>query len=145
MRSGGIYIGNYRCMPKYLILTTISLLLVLSSCCKLRRGEGGLQPEWEACIPTGSSKVIFYDGLKTLPKYKDFIIAHTTVYDGGFNFEDNRLCAVNLKTGLVEWYFLGNLDERHYCHFGGRGYLYKNKLVFQYHYEIGRASCRERV
>lgn len=129
-------------MLKNLILTTISLLIVLSSCCKLRHGEGSLPPEWETRIPTGNSKFIFYDGLKTLPKYKDVIIAHTTIYDGGFNFEDNRLCAVSLKTGLVEWHFPANLEERHYCHFGGEGYLYKNKLVFQYKKDARTYSSR---
>lgn len=130
-------------MTNRLILTTISLLIVLSSCCKLRHGEGSLQPEWETRIPTGNSKFIFYDGLKTLPKYKDVIIAHTTIYDGGFNFEDNRLCAVSLKTGLVEWHFPENLEERHYCHFGGEGYLYKNKLVFQYQKDARTYDSRD--
>ena len=131
-------------MIKHLILEIISLsLLLLTSCCKFGDGRGTLQPEWETRIPTGSSKVIFYDGLKILSKYKENIIAHTTVYDGGFNLEDNRLCAVNLKTGLVDWYFPKNTDERHYCDFGAKSYLYKNKLVFQYQKDARTYESRD--
>lgn len=119
------------------------IVLFLSSCCKFHGGKGTLQPEWETRIPTGSSKVIFYDGLPVLPKYKDWIIAHTTVYDGGFNLEDNRLCAVNLKTGLVDWYFPKNIEERHYCDFDAKSYLYKNKLVFQYQKDARTYESRD--
>lgn len=119
------------------------IVLFLSSCCKFQRVKGTLQPEWETRIPTGSSKVIFYDGLPVLPKYKDWIIAHTTVYDGGFNLEDNRLCAVNLKTGLVDWYFPKNTEERLYCHFDGKSYLYKNKVVFQYQKDARTYESRD--
>lgn len=119
------------------------IVLFLSSCCKFQRVKGTLQPEWETRIPTGSSKYIFYDGLPVLPKYKDWVIAHTTIYDGGFNLEDNRLCAVNLKTGLVDWYFPKNIEERHYCDFDAKSYLYKNKLVFQYQKDARTYESRD--
>ena len=119
------------------------IVLFLSSCCKFQRVKGTLQPEWETRIPTGSSKYIFYDGLPVLPKYKDWVIAHTTIYDGGFNLEDNRLCAVNLKTGLVDWYFPKNIEERHYCDFDAKSYLYKNKVVFQYQKDARTYESRD--
>lgn len=118
------------------------IVLFLSSCCKFHGGKGTLQPEWETRIPTGSSKVIFYDGLPVLPKYKDWIVAHTTIFDEFFK-EDNRLCAVNLKTGLVDWYFPKNTEERLYCHFDGKSYLYKNKLVFQYQKDARTYESRD--
>ena len=130
-------------MVRYSILNIISLLFIIPSCCKMQHGKGALQPEWETRIPTGSSKYIYYDGLPVLPKYKDWIIAHTTVYDGGFNFEDNRLCAVNLNTGLVDWHFPKNTEERHYCDFDAKSYQYKNKLVFQYQKDARTYESRD--
>ena len=130
-------------MIKHLILKISSLLLItLSSCCKMQHGKGTLQPEWETRIPTGSSKYIYYDGLPVLPKYKDWIIAHTTIVDEFFK-EDNRLCAVNLNTGLVDRYFPKNTEERHYCHFGANSYQYKNKLVFQYQKDARTYESRD--
>ena len=138
-------------MIRDLILNIISSLVLCSacvlslpSCCKLQDKRGILQPEWETRIPTGTSKSVFYHGLRVLPKYKDWIIAHTTIYDGGFNLEDNRLCAVNLKTGLVDWYFPENTDERHYCDFDAKSYRYKNKLVFQYQKDARTYQSRDR-
>ena len=130
-------------MVRYSILALISAIMLLPSCCKIHGGKGTLQPEWETRIPTGSSKYIYYNGLPVLPKYKDWIIAHTTVYDGGFNFEDNRLCAVNLNTGLVDWYFPKNTEERHYCDFDAKSYQYKNKLVFQYQKDARTYESRD--
>ena len=130
-------------MVRYSILNIISLLFIIPSCCKMQHGKGTLQPEWETRIPIGSSKYIYYNGLPVLPKYKDWIIAHTTVYDGGFNFEDNRLCAVNLNTGLVDWHFPKNTEERHYCHFDAKSYQYKNKLVFQYQKDARTYESRD--
>ncbi|MGP1527149.1 MAG: hypothetical protein ACTTIA_01730 [Candidatus Cryptobacteroides sp.] len=138
-------------MIKHLILKISSLLLLstaiiiaFASCCKIHGGKGTLQPEWETRIPTGSSKVIFYDGLPVLPKYKDWIIAHTTIVDEFFK-EDNRLCAVNLNTGLVDWLFPKNTEERHYCHFGANSYQYKNKLVFQYQKDARTYESRDLI
>ena len=130
-------------MVRYSILALISAIMLLPSCCKIHGGKGTLQPEWETRIPTGSSKYIYYNGLPVLPKYKDWIIAHTTVYDGGFNFEDNRLCAVNLNTGLVDWHFPKNTEERHYCDFDAKSYQYKNKLVFQYQKDARTYESRD--
>ena len=130
-------------MVRYSILALISAIMLLPSCCKIHGGKGTLQPEWETRIPTGSSKYIYYNGLPVLPKYKDWIIAHTTVYDGGFNFEDNRLCAVNLNTGLVDWHFPKNAEERHYCDFDAKSYQYKNKLVFQYQKDARTYESRD--
>ena len=136
-------------MIKHLILKISSLLLLstviilsFASCCKIHGGKGTLQPEWETRIPTGSSKYIYYDGLPVLPKYKYWIIAHTTIVDEFFK-EDNRLCAVNLNTGLVDWYFPKNTEERHYCHFGANSYQYKNKLVFQYQKDARTYESRD--
>ena len=98
----------------------------------MQREQGSVQPEWTAVIPTFESSSIFYDGLPNLPKHRDLIVAHTTIYDGGFMHEDNRLCAINCKSGEVAWYFPSDLNNRKCCYFDDIGYSYKNKLVFQY-------------
>ena len=122
-------------MAKYSIPLTISviaLVLMGYACCKPQDKQDGLQPNWEINIPTGSSDDIFYDGLQNLHFYNDWIIAHTTVADDGIFREDNRLCAINVKTEKVDWYFPANIEEKGYAHFGGKGYLYRNKLFFRY-------------
>ena len=128
-------------ISSFLLLST-AIIIAFASCCKIHGGKGTLQPEWETRIPTGSSKVIFYDGLPVLPKYKYWIIAHTTIVDEFFK-EDNRLCAVNLNTGLVDWYFPKNTEERNYCHFDAKSYQYKNKLVFQYQKDARTYESRD--
>lgn len=107
-------------------------LSFLCSCCKTQYEQGSLKPEWETVIPTGTSGEIFYEGLPNLPKCNNLIIAHTTLRDEGFLAEDNRLCAIDVNTGNVAWYFPANQNEKHNCFFNAKGYLYSNKLVFQY-------------
>ena len=114
---------------------TIIVSLALSflcSCCKTQYEQGSLQPEWETVIPTGTSGEIFYEGLPNMPKSGDIIIAHTTLRDEGFRAEDNRLCAIDINSGNVVWYFPADQNEKHYCFFNSKGYLYNDKLVFQY-------------
>ena len=60
------------------------------------------------------------------------MVVPTTIHDGGFMWEDNRLCGMDLKTGEVKWYFPSDLDNRRYCRFDAKGYEYHGKLVFQY-------------
>lgn len=108
------------------------VLLLLCSCCKTQRGQGSLRPEWSARIPTYESQEIFCDGLINLPKSGDIMVVPTTIHDGGFMWEDNRLCGMDLKTGEVKWYFPSDLDNRRYCRFDAKGYEYHGKLVFQY-------------
>lgn len=117
---------------KSLILGTISILSIfLGSCCKTPYKQGSLKPDWSIPIPTGASDYIYYTGLNYLPKYNDIIVAHTSLTDDFFK-EDNRLCAINISTRQVEWYFPGNLSERHYAFFDGKSYLWNNRLVFRY-------------
>ena len=113
-----------------IIISIVSLLLC--SCCKLQHEQGSLKPEWSAQIPTFESPEIFYPGILNLPKSGDIMVLPTTIYDGGFMWEDNRLCGMDLKTGEVKWYFPSDLDNRRYCHFDSKGYEYRGKLVFQY-------------
>ena len=108
------------------------VLLLLCSCCKSQHEQGSLRPEWSAKIPTYDSPEIFYPGILNLPKSGDIMVVPTTIYDGGFMWEDNRLCGMDLKTGEVKWYFPSDLDNRRYCHFDSKGYEYHGKLVFQY-------------
>lgn len=105
---------------------------MLCSCCKIQYEQGSLKPEWSANIPTFESSDIYYPGILNLPKSGDMMVVPTTIYDGGFMWEDNRLCGMNIKTGEVKWYFPSELDNRSYCHFEAKGYEYQGKIVFQY-------------
>ena len=113
-------------------ITSILIALLFCSCCKSQREQGTLQPEWSGRIPTFESLEIFSDGILNLPQSGDIMVLPTTIYDGGFMWEDNRLCGMDLKTGEVKWYFPSDLDNRRYCHFDSKGYEYYGKLVFQY-------------
>ena len=85
-------------MARNLILLTTSILIFLScSCCKQPKHQYGIKPLYEIQLPTGTSAEIYYNGLYTMPMYKDWIIAHTSIADDGIFREDNRLCAVNIK------------------------------------------------
>ena len=100
-------------------------VVFLCSCCSLHQEEDGsvIHPEWEVEIPTGSSSSIYYDGLPNLPAQGDIMIAHTTVLDEGVWKEDNRLCAIDIQTGKILWYFPSILNERHNCFFDKKGYI----------------------
>lgn len=126
-------------MIQHLIHRIISVIFLVSacSCCKLRDGQGQLQPEWETEIPTFESDGVYRDGLPNMPKYDDLLIAHTSIYHGGLFEVDNRLCAIDLKTGDAKWFFPSDIQNRRYCSFDDNGYLYKNKLLFQY----GKDGC----
>ena len=113
-----------------IIMTAV--IIGLCSCCKMQHEQGSVKPEWYADIPTFESPEIFYDGLPNMPQCGDLIIAHTTIYDGGFWLEDNRLCAIDVKSGNTVWYFPADLATRHNCSFNAEGYTYEDKLVFQY-------------
>ena len=94
--------------------------------------QGSLKPEWSAEIPTFKSQEIFCSGILNLPISGDVMVVPTTIYDGGFMAEDNRLCGMDLKTGDVKWYFPSDIENRRYCDFDSKGYEYHGKLVFQY-------------
>lgn len=108
------------------------LILCLGSCCHKQCGPGSVLPDLEVSIPTGSAPYIYYDGLPDLPESGGLIIAHTTVFDGGFRNEDNRLCAIDEEKGGIRWFFPSDMDERHYYSFDGKSHSWRNKLMFQY-------------
>jgi len=118
-----------------ILIRTINLLvcgILLCSCCKIQYEKGSLSPEWSAKIPTFESQEIFYDGLPNLPKEDKIIVAHTSVFDGGFMREDNRLCGMDLNTGEVKWYFPADLSTRYFFAYEANGYLHNGKILFQY-------------
>lgn len=120
------------------IISAIICFMGLCSCCKMRHEQGSPRPEWSFAIPTYESEEIFYDGLPNLPRNKDIILAHTTIYDGGFLQEDNRLCAIDLNSESIVWYFPADLAARHCYFFDAKGYAYNDRFVFQYEkYEDG--------
>ncbi|MBO4263166.1 MAG: hypothetical protein J5871_00615, partial [Bacteroidales bacterium] len=84
-----------------------------------------------------------YAGRPNLPKCGDVMVAHTTIYDGGFMNEDNRLCGVDLISGEVKWFFPTDTESRYYCYFNGNGYVYGEKLVFQYQADARTYEARD--
>ena len=119
-------------MARTLVISISIFSILLCSCCKMQYEQGSLQPEWSAKIPTFESQEIFCPGILNLPKSGDMMVVPTTIYDGGFMWEDNRLCGMCLKTGEVKWHFPSDIDNRRYCRFDSKGYEYRGKLVFQY-------------
>ena len=96
-----------------------------------------LQPEWEADMRYEGYGITWHFGLQNIMKYKDVIVASTTFSPpdttGG---PDDRLCALDAKTGKALWFFPEDVKRRYYYTFGGRGHLYKNKLVFRYYHTL---------
>ena len=84
----------------------ISILCLLCSCCK---DNLYVYPDKKVSIYNGDSYYVYYDGLKILPKYKNLLISHTTFSID--NWDDDRLCAINLKTGKADWYFPSDLSK----------------------------------
>ena len=104
------------------LITICSVIMaLLFSCCKTENEQGIIRPEWEATIPTFESSEIFYPGLVNLPKLESLMIVPTTIYDGGFCNEDNRLCAIDINTGETKWFFPSNIESRTFSHFDSKG------------------------
>lgn len=105
----------------------ISVLCLLCSCCK---DDLSVAPDKRISIYNGDSYYIYYDGLKVLPKYRNQLISHTTFRIDDWN--DDRLCAINLETGKADWYFPSDLSKAYKCAFDGFSHMYDNYLVFKY-------------
>ena len=101
-------------------------------------------PDKRISIYNGDSYYIYYDGLKVLPKYRNQLISHTTFRIDDWN--DDRLCAINLETGKADWYFPSDLSKAYKCAFDGFSYIYENYIVFKYienfpHNLYGKVVC----
>lgn len=107
------------------------LILCLCPGCQMQRGQGLSLPDREIAIPTGASPCIYYMGIPDLPEAGGVTVAHTTIFDGGFRNEDNRLCGVDTDSGVIRWHYPSDLNERHYCSFDGKAHAWHGKLVFQ--------------
>lgn len=112
------------------LIYSIILLLTFVSCCKSYKT--GISPDVRIVINKGINEYIYSEGLKQLPKYYDLIIAHTSFLIDKDKIEDDRLCAINVKNGKVEWYFPKNTDIHCGYSFGGTSYQYRNNIIFKY-------------
>ena len=112
---------------KPLICLYSVLLIFCVSCCK---ENVEVTPDKTITIDKGNCQYVYSEGLQNLPKYKNQIIAHTSFLLD--NWDDDRLCAINLKTGKADWYFPKDLSKAYKCAFDGFSYIYENKLVFKY-------------
>ena len=111
---------------KPLICLYSVLLIFCVSCCK---ENVEVTPDKTITIDKGNCQYVYSEGLQNLPKYKNQIIAHTSFLLD--NWDDDRLCAINLKTGKADWYFPKDLSKAYKCAFDGFSYIYENKLVLQ--------------
>lgn len=122
-------------MERFSTLITISLLSILVVSCDwlLDKGTVKPQPEWEADISFQGCEVYGF-GIQKIMKHDDMIVAHTTFSPlDMIGIPDNRLCAIDMKTGQSLWFFPKDENKRYAYNFNGKGHLYKDKLVFRYY------------
>ena len=107
-------------------------LFLLTSCSCSKIDTFGVSPESRLAINKGESAYVYSEGLQYLPKYGNTIIAHTSLLIDNDKVEDDRLCAINLKTGKEVWLFPDNKNTHFGYTFNGFSYIYNNYLVFKY-------------
>ncbi|MEA4975267.1 MAG: PQQ-binding-like beta-propeller repeat protein [Paludibacter sp.] len=112
-------------------------LFIISLCCLISCGNisyphqkdvEGLKPIWSTRLPGKAG--IYNDGLIGLPVYKDNIFFHSTIFTGE-NGEDNRIHALDLETGKINWTFPHDYDARNPMFFWGKPYLFENHMVIK--------------
>lgn len=102
--------------------------MVFISCCKDEYDS--VKPDRTITIDKGRCQYVYSEGMQRLPKYKNQLIAHTTFLLD--DWDDDRLCAINLETGKADWYFPSDLSKAYKCAFDGFSYIYENTLAFKY-------------
>lgn len=112
-------------------------LFFISLCCFFSCGNisypdpkkvEGPKPIWATRLPGKAG--IYNDGLIGLPVYKGNIFFHSTIFTNE-NGEDNRIHALNLETGKINWTFPHDYDARNPMFFWGKPYLFENHMVIK--------------
>lgn len=88
----------------------------------------GPKPIWSTRLPGKAG--IYNDGLISLPVYDGKIFFHSTIFTGEKG-EDNRIHALNLETGGIDWTFPCDFDPNKPMFFWGKPYLFENHMVIK--------------
>lgn len=114
---------------KYLMIT---MFMCHYSCANISYPNSkeveGPKPLWSTRLPGQAG--IYNDGLIGLPVYKDIIFFHSTVFTG-LKGEDNRIHALDLQTGKIEWTFPSVYDPDNPMCFSGKPYMFENHMVIK--------------
>jgi outer membrane protein assembly factor BamB len=86
------------------------------------------KPIWSTELPGEAG--VYNDGLIGLPVYEDKILFHSTFFTNLYD-EDNRIHALNIHTGKLEWTFPENFNNSNQMFFWGVPYLYEDMLVMK--------------
>lgn len=129
---------------KYLSFV-ILLVLCGGSCNKvppvsLKKTEA-IIPLWSTTLPGEAG--VYNDGLIGLPVFEDKILFHSTVFTNLYD-EDNRIHALDIQTGKLEWTYPESYDCENPMFFWGVPYLYENKMVMKMP-KFGNLSQYDRI
>lgn len=85
-----------------------------------------IKPIWSLRLPGNAG--VYNDGLIGLPVYEDKILFHSTFFTN-IEDEDNRIHAINIHTGQLEWTYPKSYDSNNRMFFWGVPYLYGDKMI----------------
>lgn len=136
-------------MEKYLsgsYLVLLSLILFGACACNtipsvLQKETETIKPLWSTTLPGRAG--VYNDGLIGLPVYRNKILFHSTYFTNLYN-EDNRIHALNIETGKLEWTFPETYDNKNPMFFWGTPYMYDDKLVVKMP-KFGNLSKNDRI
>lgn len=119
---------------KYLFIIPFILLFLLGcSCTPTTQPEvefEGIKPVWATKLPGKAGT--YNAGLIGMPVYEDKIIFHSAFFSGIINNdveEDNRIHALDMETGEIEWTYPTTYNKNKPFCFSGVPYQYKEFLV----------------
>lgn len=87
-----------------------------------------IKPIWSTTLPGEAG--VYNDGLIGLPVFEDKILFHSTVFTNLYD-EDNRIHALDIQTGKLEWTYPESYDSENRMFFWGVPYQYEDKLVMK--------------
>jgi len=107
----------------------IAVVILLISCKEIQQPpiqREGIQPLWETRLPGKAG--IYHYGLEGLPTYNGNILFHSS-YMFAPAEEDNRIHALNMKTGQIQWTFPLTYVKSKPMVFSSMPYIFNGNLV----------------
>ena len=87
-----------------------------------------INPIWSTTLPGEAG--VYNDGLIGLPVFEDKILFHSTVFTNLYD-EDNRIHALDIQTGKLEWTYPESYNSENRMFLWGVPYQYEDKLVMK--------------
>lgn len=87
-----------------------------------------IKPLWSTTLPGEAG--VYNDGLIGLPVFENKILFHSTFFTNLYD-EDNRIHALDIYTGKVEWTYPESYDSDNRMFFWGVPYQHEDKLVMK--------------